>query len=257
MVLSKEEREKRRKIRRSKAITIIVVILLFAFGILFCLKSSIFNVQNISVRGNTYYTASEILTMGNFSLGENIFNGLDYKNCKERLLKDTYIKGVTIEKELPNTIIVNVVERQQIAVCMYGAQCLVIDEDGILLRKSESNPEITVLTGFTLNNIEIGSMLGVDEEIEFRYVLSVLSAMKDNDMFFYSIGIKDGIIKAHVLENLICEGTPKNIVDSLNNNTLQAAVSKILLSGIERGTLKITDNSSTDGVIFSPMIDGE
>lgn len=255
MTETREDRIRRRKIRRARALTAFFVVVIIGAAIFYCLTGEYFNVDNFKINGNSYYSADEVLTLGNAKKGGNIFIGTKYKEIKERLLRDTYIKKVVFEKELPSTVIINITERKQLGIIDYGSYYLIIDEEGTYLRKTDIMPEITTIRGFTLNDLTLGSQIGVEEEVQFKSALRVLKAMNDYDMFFYAIEPCEGDIKAYVLENLICQGTAENIESVLETNALQGAVAKLLSEGIERGTLKITNNSTSDGIIFSPIIE--
>jgi hypothetical protein len=67
--------------------------------------------------------------------------------------------------------------------------------------------------------------------------------MEDSDLFFKKIEISNVIIKAHIYDQLICEGTPKNLGESIKNGNLETALYEMYSKGIERGIIKIgTDN---------------
>ena len=250
--MAKNERTSRRQLKRVRLMVTLAVIVVIGLVILFGLKAPTFDVTEVEVSGNHYYSDSEIIAMSNCSTGVNIFSDVDCKNIRERLMKDPYMEQVTVKRKLPSTIKIEITEREQIAGVVYGSSYVVIDTEGIVLRKTSVDPKVTVLKGMNISKMTLGEPIEVEEEVLLRQCMDMITAMKNNNMYFKSITIGEGIVKAHVLDNLIVEGLADNIVTALKNDEIQLVVQQLFKQGIERGTIKVTGDTY---VSFTPKID--
>ena len=228
------------------------VFLLIAGAVVFLLKSPFFNVKNFRVEGNSYYTDEEILVMGNCKTGGNIFIGIDTGDIRSRLEKDAYMSSVKVKRVLPDTVKIQLEERKQTAAIVYGEKYVVVDGDGVVLRKTGVMPEITVLKGLTISKLSVGEKVETEEKVLLRQTLQMLSVMEKSNMYFKTIELSEGEIKAHILDNLICQGTPENIMKAMEKDSLQLVVQELFDRKIERGTIKISGDRT---VSFTPKID--
>lgn len=248
----KEERAIKRKKRRIKFVVKLGVFLLIAGAVVFLLKSPFFNVKNFRVEGNSYYTDEEILVMGNCKTGGNIFIGIDTGDIRSRLEKDAYMSSVKVKRVLPDTVKIQLEERKQTAAIVYGEKYVVVDGNGVVLRKTGVMPEITVLKGLTISKLSVGEKVETEEKVLLRQTLQMLSVMEKSNMYFKTIELSEGEIKAHILDNLICQGTPENIMKAMEKDSLQLVVQELFDRKIERGTIKISGDRT---VSFTPKID--
>ena len=129
---------------------------------------------------------------------------------------------------------------------------MVVDGSGTVLRKTGVMPEITVLKGLTISKLSVGEKVEAEEKVLLRQTLQMLDVMDKNNMYFKSIEVSEGEIKAHVLDNLICQGTPENIMKAMENDNLQLVVQELFDRKIERGTIKISGDKT---ISFTPKID--
>lgn len=248
----KEERAIKRKRRKIKFWVKILIFLIICGAVIFLLKASLFEVKNYVVDGNNYYTDEEILVMGNCQTGGNIFIGTDCKDILKRLEQDPYMAEVKVKRVLPDTIKIEIDERMQVGAIVYGEKFVVVSADGTVLRKTSVEPKLTILKGLTISKLSVGEPVEAEEKVLLRQTLETLKVMIGNNMYFKEIELSEGEIKAYVLNSLICQGTPENIMKAMKSNDLQLVVQELFERKIERGTIKV----SGDGYIsFSPKID--
>ena len=250
--MEKNERKAKRKLRKVKELTVLAVIAILGIVVIFGLKSPAFNVAEVQVSGNHYYTDDEIINMADCTEGANIFTGIDCSDIRERLMKDPYMSQVKVKRKLPHTIEIDINERRQIAGVVYGTSYVVIDAEGTVLRKTSVDPKVTVLRGMDIAKMTLGEPIEIEQEVLFRQCMNIIDAMKENDMYFKAIEIEEGNVKAYVLDSLIVDGTSENIVLALKNNDIQLVVQNLFDQGIERGTIKVNGDSY---IPFTPKID--
>ncbi len=230
----------------------------FSFFILVCatliflMKSPIFQVKTYEVEGNSYYSDDEILHMGNCKTGGNIFIGVDTGEIKKRLKRDSYMKNISIKRKLPNTIVIELDERRQVAAAVYGSKFIVIDNEGTVLRRTSVEPELTILRGMTISKLNIGEPIEMEQKVLMRQTMEILEAASKNDMYFKALTVSKKGIDAYVLNNLICEGSFEHLKDSIETKNLQLVISELFKKKIERGTITI---SGDNYISFTPKLD--
>lgn len=105
---------KKKKSKRAFVIVLLFLILgLAIITLVYLFTNSKFNITSIEIKNNSYYTKDEIRKATKINNGTNIF-----RVTKGRVLNNLqqlpYIQNITISRNLPNKIIINVKERNSI-----------------------------------------------------------------------------------------------------------------------------------------------
>ena len=226
-----------------------LLIIAVSTGLYFFLTSSIFDIQKISVENNSYYTSEQVIKIAGAKTGKNLFE-VSFKEMKNKLLKDPYIKSVKLKRKLPSQLLIIVEERVEDAAVPYGNSFIIIDGEGMVLKKSEVEPALTLLMGMTVKNIKPGTPLEVEENRALTDTLKLLAEVKEHELYFKKVDISNVVVKAYIYDQLICEGTPENIKNNLNS--LEEVLYDLYTKGIERGVIKM---GSDEYFSFSPLVE--
>ena len=246
------ERKKRRFRARFYIITTILI-----FGVFFGLLSlsSIFTVDSIEVRGNKHYTAEEIINMGHAVPGRNLFYGLNKKETEEYLEQNPYIKSAKVSRKLPSTMVIKVTERKEKLAFRYDDDFLIMDDEGILLKKTITEPKITMVKGMIVSKIKLGETVGTEDQKLFSNTLKLIRAMNAADMYFVSVDMStydtDFQVRAYIYDNLVVRGEYQSVISFLENGRLHKIVEKLFEDDVKRGTI-ILGNDGTAS--FEPGI---
>lgn len=133
---------KRRVFKRKFIVFIRVFFLVIIFagliwGFNYFYNSSYFKISSIMFKNNNYYTEDILKKETDIALGTNIFE-IDKKAVEEKLIKNlTWLKGTSLKKVFPNSIIIEVVERKPFIRILVGGHYYLVDEEGIVLLKLE------------------------------------------------------------------------------------------------------------------------
>lgn len=248
--MSKKEKVKKKKKRKKKYYLFkFILFIAISVGLYFFFTCSLFDIQTIKVENNRYYTSEQVISIAKAKSGKNLFETSTSK-IKEKLLDDPYIKGAKVKRKLPDTIRIIVEERQEYATIPYGGEFVIIDQEGLVLRKTKVEPKLTLLLGMTLKNIDPGTPLEVEENAVLTDTLSMLKQMEKQKLYFKKIDISNIVIKAYIYDQLTCEGTPENILK--NVKPLEEVLYDLELKGIERGVIKV----GFEGYFsFSPLVE--
>ncbi len=243
----KTKKKKRR--RKKHPLLRFLIFCLFIAGMWFFAKSDFFTVTKIEVTGNRYYTKAQVIELSGLKTGYNLFE-TKTKDAKDALLGDPYIKLADIRKIPKGTIRINIEERLEYAAVPYGEEYILIDEDGMVLRLTDTEPVLPLLLGMTIQEMAPGSPLKVEQAYLLTDTLSMISIMEENDLYFKQINFSTVIVRAYIYDNYYCEGTPANIIE--NMPAIRQLVAEHYKQNITRGVIKVGKGNY---LAFSPQID--
>lgn len=114
-------------------------------------QSSGFRVERIEVVGHQQLTERQVLERAGLTPGSSIFD-VDIVAARRRLLLDPWIRRATVDKRMPATVVVRVVERRPVALLGGAGTLQLMAEDGTVMGATPSGaaPDLPVLTGFDL-----------------------------------------------------------------------------------------------------------
>ena len=254
--IRERKREKIRKARRRKIrfwlgiALVFAVIDAFAFSI-----SGFFTVDSIEVRGNNRYTAEEIINIAHAVPGHNLLYDPGKQEIISYLEQNPYIKSAEVTRKLPSTLVITVAERAQACAFKYDDDYLIMDDEGILLKKTRTEPKITMVKGMIVSKIKLGETVGTENQKLFSNTLKLIRAMKAADMYFVSIDMStydtDFQVRAYIYDNLVVRGEYESLISFLENGRLHKIVEKLFEDDVKRGTI-ILGNDGTAS--FEPGI---
>lgn len=137
----------KKPVREGRALTygLIVFFCMFA-GAFFFLRSSYFNVQEFVVHGASRVPTEEIVARAG-QVASNIF-AFDLDKARSLIETHPWIEAATASRQLPNTIVLTVVERVPVAFLPVGDKMWLVDKDGRVLGEDDGTWEgLVALTG--------------------------------------------------------------------------------------------------------------
>lgn len=178
-------------------------ILILAMALVFganAWKSSLV-VNKVVVSGNRVVDTNEILQLAHVKAGKKIYD-LDLMVIQKDVASHYFLKDVTVERDLPSTVKISVVERTPIAI-INTPDLLYIDPDGMVLPHSISHelfdlPVISnipqglkVSVGETLRNPDITEALDILSTAklvnkELYYLISEIRLRSGGDLVLYT-----------------------------------------------------------------------
>ena len=254
--LAKKQAERRRYKQRKKNrfmtrfyILITAVILLIWWLIIS--NSGLFTIDAIVVKGNSHYTAEEIINIGHATSGHNIVYQANIKETKEFLEQNPYIKHAEVRRRLPSTLVIKVTEREERLAFKYDDDYLVMDEDGILLRKTRNKPMTTIVQGIVVSKIKLGEKIGTENNTRMDMALDLIKEMIKADLYYVKLDVENvKTIKAYIYDTLIVKTDYDTLMTNMENGKLHLVVEQLFKDGIERGTITFNEDGS---VSFMPI----
>ncbi|MBP3898165.1 MAG: FtsQ-type POTRA domain-containing protein [Mogibacterium sp.] len=254
--IRERKKEKKRKARRRKTVfwTAFSIIALTVAGFIFSL-SGFFTVDSIEVQGNSHFTSEEIINIAHAVPGHNLLYNPGSKTITDYLEQNPYIKSASVLRKLPSTLVIVVEEREEAISFNYDDDYLIMDDEGILLKKTRTEPKVTSVSGLVVTKLRLGDTVGTENQQMFSRLLRLVRAMKAADMYFVSIDMtgyeEDMSVKAYIYDKLVVKTDYESLVTNLKNGRLHKIVEKLFEDDIRRGTITFGEDGSAS---FEPGI---
>lgn len=185
------KKEKRAFSPLSPRVYFIVILLIGSIGLYFSLKSPIFNVDHISVSGNTLTDAETIIKISAVPVGNNIFQLNTAQH--EKYIEDLYyIKKADIKRVLPSSVVIAVVEKEPVFIISDGGNYIYLDENLVAIKEQAmaDTPSIPLLSNVKVLNAQPGQKIEVEKvamlDMAYKVALELkkLDAVKNVSEFY-------------------------------------------------------------------------
>ena len=164
-VVSFEAEVNKRKKRRVGSLAwigwVCLMLIALALGYGFA-QSSIFNVRSIEVNGVSRISKEDIVALSGFTLGGHIYEA-NLNKAQTMIKTNLWAEQVSVERRLPSTLVINVIERVPVAAIITQDSLYIVDFSGTLLLKQK------LLDGLAV--IAVSGITGLDPDIKLGSVL--------------------------------------------------------------------------------------
>ncbi len=241
-----------KKKRRKKNYKLRFLVLIFCItSVFFIMTRDFFNVDDIQVEGNSYYSADQVINIADAKKGGNIFWGSGIGRIKKRIRQNPYFSDVSVSRRLPSKLVIKVKERKQSAAIVYGEDYVVLDRDGTYLRIGDLDPKLTLIVGVKLKSLKKGEAIEADNEEALHKALSLLKVMEENDFYFKKIDVSSEDVRGYINDGFVCKGDIDSLKENIANGSLVKIINNLLQNSITRGTINIGENNF---IYFSPEL---
>lgn len=215
--------KKRKKMRRNKRdwrrlarfLRVLLLIILSVLGVYYFSQSPFFALKKIEARGNMKVTKVEIVQKSGLSPGINYFE-LDTELVRKRLLSMPLIETVTVKKQLPDRVVIDIKEREPLALFCAQESLLVIDGKGYCLEKCTTSKsyDLPIITGLKPESLKPGERVSKSGHLEL--VLAVLDEDVQQLVSEINIAKADNLV-AYTRRGIpVLLGTPEKLPEKLD-----------------------------------------
>lgn len=233
-----ETTKKKKKRRKKNYLLRFLIFALVIAGIYFVLNSSLFYIENFEISGNSHFSDSMVAEMTGLRTGKNIFFETDFRSARYNLINSPYIKTAKVSRKLPGTIIIKIEEREEFAAVSYGDRLLIVDGDGLVLRISDNDPYLPLISGLTVINAAEGKALDTEQSYLLTKGLALLREAEVIDFYFERLELSVSSVKAYIYyDQYYCDGTLDNMIGSLSK--IKALVAEQYNENITHGVIYV------------------
>lgn len=174
----KKDAKNEKKLKGLKALALFFTL---AVIIIIILSSSLFNINAITVQGNSKLSEEKVISISSIELYTNIFN-FSKSKAKSKINENPYVEDVKISRKLPSTIVITINERIPSYMLQFADSYVYINNQGYMLEISNEKIDIPILTGFTtdLSNIKAGNRINSEDLKKMGMVIKIYQTLSNN-----------------------------------------------------------------------------
>ncbi len=219
-------------------------------------QTHFFQARIILVSGNRSIDQTEILSSAGIERGANIF-AINLDVARARLTAHPWIDTVSIIREYPNRIVIQVREHRPVAIAQIGHPYLVNDRGEIFDRSRGAFPSLPVIEGLSRDSLPLAGMAPPDHidvsHRALRELIPLLGPLTQKGGRFVVTGIE---ADPHTGLRLITDGATRSIVLGFGHfdkkikrvNELFALLEK----KVNRTAVASIDVRDTNSVVIKP-----
>lgn len=180
--INKKKMSRRRKLKKH-ILTILLSVVVMCVGVVLVF-SLFFKINTITISGDKVYADKMVIEKSGITIGENLFK-INEEKLTEKLSKDLpYINSVTIERKLPDTIIINIKAAKEVAAITTKKGFVLLDETGKVLDKNASilKENVAVINSVKLKEYVEGEKVVLTDEKKTETLIKLFEAIKNADM---------------------------------------------------------------------------
>ncbi|MCU1477388.1 MAG: cell division protein FtsQ [Subtercola sp.] len=229
------ERSRRRRLTWIISAAVLVGLVLV---VVFTAYSPLFAVRSVDIEGTSRIDASQVQSALADQLGKPLAL-VDYGAIKNDLATFTLIQSYSTESQLPNTLVIRIVERQPVGAVASGTGFDLVDPAGVVVAHSDQRPD-----GFPTIDLA-GGPVGSPGFLGATAVLAALPADLLAKVDSVSAATPDSV-------TLVLTGSGQKVVwGSVDNSALKAEVLDKLIGTQSPNDAVTYDVSSPDTPIVS------
>ncbi len=143
-------------------------------------------VKQIKISGNKVIGVNEIIQLTQVQTNTLLFD-VDLTSIQRNIISHYYIKDAIVERNLPSTISISIVEREPVAITIRN-ETFYLDEDGVILPRVISRKlfDLPIISGISASvPLKYGSSIAQDDVIESLKILMLMK--KANRPLYHTI----------------------------------------------------------------------
>ncbi|MFO7569946.1 MAG: FtsQ-type POTRA domain-containing protein [Smithellaceae bacterium] len=155
-----------------------VIGLLFVYGYSYLLSCPYFEIREVAVRGVKELTQKDILDLAGVSSRQNIL-AVSTGSVANRVLANPWIKQVRVGRELPDRLVLDVRERNPVALVKQNGGFYLMDGEGYVFKRLSRGDDVdlAIITGVELKDSPRSELLH-----EALALLELIAASEQDDV---------------------------------------------------------------------------
>lgn len=107
-----------------------------------------FSLKHVEIKGAEHVSKLDVYNIA-FDQGSSAMPLVDLEATRQRLLRFGWVRDARVSRRLPDTIVVDILERKPAAIWQHNQQLALIDRDGVVLEpvRLEAMPDLPLIIG--------------------------------------------------------------------------------------------------------------
>jgi cell division protein FtsQ len=175
---------KRKRRKRSYALYYILLFLfVFISGIILSV-TVFFNIDKVVVKGIVTISSKSIVASSKITVGDNLLR-INSKQIATNILTDRInVEKVTIKRELPSTLVINITEATPFYNAQFKNKYFVASKGGRIIKITTDKPMSGLMTvnGIADDSIKLGNFLQQKNSSKYELLETILNSLNDYKM---------------------------------------------------------------------------
>ncbi len=151
-----------------------------------------FYVSSVKVDGNKKISTIEILKLSGIKEGDNIF-AINLQKVRNQILENPWIKDVSIERRLPDSIHIHINERTPLGLIQINQRIYMVDSTGTPFKPllPEDSFSAPIITGVETGKIAVSDVKNLNALIDHSKVADALKIIKMSQKGVRALGFNN------------------------------------------------------------------
>ena len=182
---ARKTNQTRHRKRRKKNYTLYYILILFLIvvtGITLSI-TVFFNTEKIQVQGTQTHTDQEIIGYAQVKKGDNLFR-MNLEQIRKQIIEKTIdIDEVKVERHLPNTLYIELIPAEPVAVVAGQGKYHILSEGGRVIAQADSleaYSQLFLISGIDLSDVSVGEFAVSNKQ--YQTVREILTAIEEAEL---------------------------------------------------------------------------
>lgn len=173
----REYRAKRRRAGSTRWVLLLVLLIACLFAGYFFARSDFFTIAEIEISGADHIDGARLVELSGFAVGNSLFS-VTPRHAEEWLRVEPRVKSAVVKRRWPDTVYIEVTERQPVAMLNAGLVMIEIDVEGRILDRYRVVKDVALplISGVDLSDTPNVAGSWVDGE-DIAAALAILAAL--------------------------------------------------------------------------------
>lgn len=182
--MAKRRHTRRRRHRRGLGILYKLISVVAISAAIVAALTLFFKVDTITISGTTRYSSEEIIQASGIQIGDNLFLLNKYEISDAIIEALPYVSSVSISRQLPDTLVIEVTDSNQGGVIAQDGTYWVISSSGKILGQRSEAGSGALIHGITLQEPVVGGTITAAEgdERKLSQLLDLFAALEEKGM---------------------------------------------------------------------------
>ena len=170
-----------KKIRRRNTFLGFFILVFIVVAALF---TPVFNITDITVKGNKVLTPREIITVSGIKRGANLFR-INTDKAEKNIASLGYVDSVEVKRKFFARVEIDIVESVEVAYVTFSGNYVGLGADGKVIgitKSSDIKPKKAIISGYGVKSVKKGSIIEGKSRRKTEIIRSLLTALKDNSL---------------------------------------------------------------------------
>lgn len=191
---ARRRKERKRQAQKRMLKRFFTFFVIIALAVVTVLSFTVFfPIKNITTKGSSYYTNSEIIDATKIEVGDNLLSVSQKNTLKKIRKKLPFVQEIDFERILPDSLHIKVTDAVEYNCYKVGEKYYSVGADGFVLKVYAQKPEnLTVITCEKVK-CSVGSLIVIEDKNSSEVIPQIIKCLHSYNMVIDELDVTDRI----------------------------------------------------------------